>query len=98
MIYARRAEAWEYDSGLKSEAWEEIERIERERDEIERADRRKRRREEERRNQSSAKRRPCQWCGGPLTAIGTARKNGTNRHGDWKKRAYHKKCLKLMRR
>ena len=62
------------------------------------AEEEKRRREEERRNQSSAKRRPCQWCGGPLTAIGTARKNGTNRHGDWKKRAYHKKCLKLMRR
>ena len=86
------------ESWLKDDTWEDIERLERYRDEIERGGRRKRRREQERRNQSSAKRRPCQWCGGPLTAIGTARKNGTNRHGDWKKRAYHKKCLKLMRR
>ena len=60
------------ESWLKADNWEESERLARYRDEIERDDRRKRRWEEKCRNQSSAKRRPCQWCGGPLTAIKAA--------------------------
>ena len=33
----------------------------------------------------------CALCGGPLVAIGTARKNG-KRHRDWQSRQYHKQC------
>lgn len=39
--------------------------------------------------------RPCKYCGKPLTAIGNARKNGAQ-HRDWKSREYHKKCFKLI--
>ena len=35
---------------------------------------------------------PCLLCGRPLQVVGTARKNGVQRHGDWQSRAYHKQC------
>ena len=38
-------------------------------------------------------RRDCEVCGGPLVAIGTARRNGKG-HSDWTSRTMHKKCWK----
>ena len=35
---------------------------------------------------------PCQRCGRPLVAIGTARQGGKQTHGDWESRQFHKKC------
>ncbi len=43
-----------------------------------------------------APKRKCKSCGKTLVAIGTARRGGTSRHGDWDKRQYHKKCLKSL--
>ena len=37
-------------------------------------------------------RRRCAACGGWLRAIGKARSNGAQHHGDWAKRRYHKQC------
>ena len=34
----------------------------------------------------------CEYCGKPLKAIGTARKNGKKTHNDWESRKLHKKC------
>ncbi len=34
----------------------------------------------------------CEYCGKPLKAIGTARKNGKKTHNDWDTRKLHKKC------
>lgn len=36
----------------------------------------------------------CIKCKKPLKAIGTARTNGKQTHGDWASREYHKKCWK----
>lgn len=36
----------------------------------------------------------CVECGKALKAIGTARSNGKQTHGDWAGRKYHKKCYK----
>ena len=35
----------------------------------------------------------CEYCGKPLKAIGTARKNGKKTHNDWDTRKLHKKCF-----
>ena len=35
---------------------------------------------------------PCLLCGKPLQVVGTARKNGVQRHADWQGRKYHKQC------
>jgi hypothetical protein len=45
-------------------------------------------------SENNKEKRICQICGKALVAIGTARKNGTIRHGDWKTRLFHKKCYK----
>ena len=36
----------------------------------------------------------CEYCGKPLKAIGTARKNGKKTHNDWDTRKLHKSCWK----
>ena len=38
----------------------------------------------------------CHSCRKKLVAIGTARTNGAQHHGDWRKRKYHKKCWREM--
>ena len=38
----------------------------------------------------------CISCKKPLVAIGHARKNGVQHHGDWSSRLYHKNCLKNL--
>tara|TARA_R100000734_G_scaffold17458_1_gene13784 strand:+ start:1554 stop:1826 length:273 start_codon:yes stop_codon:yes gene_type:complete len=35
----------------------------------------------------------CEWCGGILVAVGSARANGAD-HDDWTTRKLHKRCYK----
>ena len=35
----------------------------------------------------------CEWCGGVLVAVGSARANGAD-HDDWSTRKLHKRCYK----
>ena len=38
----------------------------------------------------------CEWCGGILVAVGSARANGAD-HDDWTTRKLHKRCFKEKR-